>query len=197
MQEIKNIVGVVAIILVFVGYVPYIRDILKGKTIPHVYSWILWEFVGGITFALQISYGAGFGAFVTLAAELMGGTVIVLSILLHRSKFDITKTDTFFLCMAFISLGFWLIAKQPIISILLATTTELLAFVPTIRKTWHKPHSETLSLYALNTLRFGLAFLALQHYSFITAMYPITWTIANGFFAIMLILRRKKLINKI
>lgn len=193
MLDIKNIVGVVAVILVFVGYIPYFRDILKGKTIPHVYSWFLWEFVGAITFALQISYGAGFGAYVTLAAEFMGATVIVLSFFLHRSKFDITKMDTFFLFLAFVSLGFWLIAKQPVISIILATTTELLGFVPTIRKTWHKPHSETLSLYTLNTMRFGLAFLALQHYSFITAMYPITWTLANGVFAIMLILRRRKI----
>lgn len=192
MIEIKSTVGIIAVALVFIGYIPYIRDIIKGKTIPHVYSWILWEFVGGITFALQISYGAGFGAYVTLAAELMGATVVVLSLLLHRSKFDITKMDTIFFLLAFVSLGFWLWAKQPVVSIILATVTELLGFAPTIRKTWHKPYSETLSLYTLNTLRFGLAFAALQHYSFITAMYPITWSIANGFFAIMLIVRRRK-----
>lgn len=191
--EIKNIIGIVAVILVFIGYIPYIRDILKGKTIPHIYSWFLWGFVTSIAFALQISDNAGIGSFVTLAAVLMCVVVIILSFILHRSKFDITKLDSLFLVLAFISLGTWLIAKQPVFSAVLATTTDLLGFAPTIRKSWNKPHSETLSLYALNTFRFGLAVFALQHYSLITALYPISWCIASGLFALMLIQRRKAL----
>lgn len=192
MSEIKNLIGVFAVILVFVGYIPYLRDVVKGKTLPHIYSWFLWGFVTLIAFALQISDKAGVGAFVTLAAAIMCVVVIFLSFLTHKGKRDITKLDTIFLILAFVSLGFWLVAKQPVISAILATGTDLLGFAPTIRKSWNKPFSETLSLYTLNTFRFGLAALALQHYSVITALYPISWFIANGLFALMLIGRRKK-----
>jgi len=192
LSEIKNIIGVFALILVFIGYIPYVQDVIKGKTIPHIYSWFLWGFVTLIAFALQVSDKAGVGAFVTLAAAIMCGVVIALSFVVHKGKRDITKLDTIFLLLAFVSLGFWLIAKQPVISAILATTTDLLGFAPTIRKSWNKPFSETLSLYSLNTFRFGLAALSLQHYSIITALYPISWCIANGLFAVMLIIRRKK-----
>lgn len=191
MTDIKNIVGVSAVVLVFIGYIPYLRDLIKGKTVPHVYSWFLWGFVTAIVFALQIANGAGIGAFVTLAAALMCVVVIAFSFVKHKGKMDITWIDTVFLILAFISLGAWLIAKQPIISAILATITDLLGFVPTIRKSWNKPFTETLSLYSLNTFRFALAAISLQYYSITTTLYPVSWFIANGLFALMLMYRRK------
>ncbi len=192
MHEIKDLIGITAIILTFVGYVPYIRDVIKGKTHPHVYSWFIWGFVTAIAFALQVTGGGGVGAYVTLAAAIMCTTVFVLG-MMGKGKKDITKTDTAFFILAFVALGFWLIAKQPVVSVLLTTGIDLLGFVPTIRKTWNKPHSETLSFYILNTIRFALAVISLQKYTIITAAYPIAWVLGNGLFALLLIVRRKQL----
>ncbi len=38
MSEIKNVLGVTATIFVFIGYIPYLRDITQGKTKPHVFG---------------------------------------------------------------------------------------------------------------------------------------------------------------
>lgn len=192
--EIKNTLGVVATILVFIGYIPYLRDIIKGKTKPHLYSWFLWCFVALIVFALQITGGAGSGALVTLAAALMCIIVIVLGAV-YKAKVEIVKVDTFFLIFAFIALGFWLIAKQPVLSAILLTLVDLLGFAPTVRKSWSKPFTETLTFYHLNSLRFSLAIIALQKYSIVTALYPITWLVVNSLFALMLIIRRKQKIS--
>ncbi len=192
MQEIKNIIGIVAVVLTFAGYVPYLRDITKGKTKPHIYSWFLWGFVTLIAFALQVAGKAGAGSLITLAAALMCIAVIFLGYKFH-SQSDITKTDTIFFILSFIALGIWVFAKQPVISVILVTTIDLLGFVPTIRKSWNKPYTETLSFYFANTLRFALGILALYQYTIITSLYPITWLMANGLFAVMLIVRRKQL----
>lgn len=191
-SQIKSIVGIIATVLVFIGYIPYIKDILKGKTKPHIYSWFLWLFVTSIAFALQFSGGAGSGAFVTLAAALMCIVVIGLGIV-QKNKINIIKIDTLFFVLAFIALGLWLIAKQPMLSAILATLVDLLGFAPTIRKSWEEPYSETLSFYYLNSVRFGLAVFALQKYTIVTALYPVSWLVANGLFAIMILIRRKKL----
>lgn len=113
MSEIKNIVGTVAVILVFIGYVPYIRDILKGKTIPHVYSWFVWGFTTLIVFALQHSDKAGIGAFVTLSAAAMCIVVFILGFIRHGTK-DIVFLDTIFLVGSFVALLLWMLAKQPV-----------------------------------------------------------------------------------
>jgi hypothetical protein len=41
---LKTGAGVIAVILTFAGYIPYLRDVFAGKTKPHIYSWFLWGF---------------------------------------------------------------------------------------------------------------------------------------------------------
>lgn len=112
---------------------------------------------------------------------------------MRSGKKDITKLDTLFFILSLIALFLWLFAKQPVLSILLVSITDMLGFVPTIRKSWNKPYSETLFLYSLNSFRHGLSILALEHYSIITWLYPATWTFANGLFSLLLVIRRKQL----
>lgn len=192
MHDVKNIAGIIATIFVFLGYLPYLRDIINGKTKPHLYSWFVAGFVALIIFGLQVNSGAGIGSLVTLTAGIMCILVIVLGVL-YKSKIEIVWIDTLFLVLAFISLGLWLIAKQPVISAVLSTLIELLGFMPTVRKSWNKPFTETLQFYYLNILRFSLAIFALQTYTVVTTIYPITWVLFNGFFALMLIIRRKQI----
>ncbi|NMC36308.1 hypothetical protein GYA49_04660 [Candidatus Beckwithbacteria bacterium] len=192
LSELKNLLGILATILVFIGYIPYSKDIIKGKTKPHLYSWFLWGFVTLLVFALQFSGGAGSGSFVTLAAGLMCIVVIALGFI-YKSQVKIIFADTMFLILAIIALALWLLAKQAVLSTILATSVDLLGFAPTIRKSWNQPYSETLSFYFLNTVRFALALIALQTYSIVTALYPISWLGINFLFAIMLMVRRKQL----
>lgn len=187
----KEIIGIIAVILTFVSYIAYFRDILKRKTHPHIYSWGLWGLLTILIFALQISDNAGPGAYVTLFAGLMCLTVIILS--LKFGKRDITISDTVVAILSLIAIGLWLIADQPILSIILVTIADMLAFLPTVRKSWNKPHSETLSLFVTNTLRFTLVLFALDNYSILTSLWVVAWITANFLFSIMLIVRRKKL----
>jgi len=192
MQEIKTIIGYLATILVFIGYIPYLNDIIKGKTKPHLYSWFLWGFVTMIAFALQITGGAGSGSFVSLTASLMCVVVIALGFY-YKSKVEIVFMDTVFLGLALVALVLWLMAKQPVLSAILVTTIDVLGFAPTVRKSWNKPYTETLSFYYLNSFRFALAVFSLQTYTLVTSLYPITWLAIDIIFAIFLIVRRKQL----
>lgn len=186
----KEIVGIIAVVLTFVGYIPYIRDTRKDKTKPHIYTWFIWGLVTAIAFGLQLSADAGPGAFTTLAAAIV--CFIIFGFGLRQGNHDITKSDTIFLLLSLVALGLWLFAKQPVLSVILISTIDMLGFIPTVRKSWHKPYEETLISYLLNTFRFCLALYALDHYTIVTALYPLTWVIANGAFSIYLIARRKK-----
>lgn len=189
----KQLISIAAVILTFAAYVPYYRDILKGKTHPHVYSWSLWCLLTILIVALQIKGGAGMATLVTAAAGLMCVGVIALGI--KMGKKDITKSDTATAILALIAMAFWLIADQPVISLVLVVIADLLAFYPTVRKSWNKPHTETLSLYATNTVRFALALIAIESYTFLAVLWPAVWVVANGLFVVILIVRRRKKIS--
>lgn len=186
----KEVLGVIAVVLTFVGYVPYIRDTIRGKTKPHIYTWFIWGLVTAIAFGLQLSADAGPGAFTTLAAAIV--CFIIFGFGVRQGERNITASDTVFFVLSLVALVLWLFAKQPVLSVILVSTIDMLGFVPTIRKSWHKPHEETLVSYQMNTIRFMIAILALDHYTLVTALYPVTWVIANGLFSIFLVIRRGK-----
>jgi len=191
----KDVAAAVAIALVFINYLPYVRNVIRGKTHPHIYSWFLWTLITTIVFALQVSDRAGPGAFVTLAAGMFSLTVLVLGFRLGKK--NITRSDTGILIITLIAVGLWIFAKQPVISAILVTFADLLAFVPTIRKSWHQPNTETLFLYAMNTLRFVLVLYALQNYTIPTTLNPASWLVANSLFSLMLIIRRRTLAGQV
>lgn len=49
----KQVLGVIAILLALIAYIPYIRDVLRRKTKPHVYSWFIWGFLSILIALLQ------------------------------------------------------------------------------------------------------------------------------------------------
>lgn len=70
---------------------------------------------------------------------------------------------------------------------------DFLGFMPTIRKSYRKPHEETLIHYVLAGLKFALAVVALDNYTLVTWLYPASLVAANLFFVFMLVARRRKL----
>lgn len=188
MFDLKVIIGIITVVLGVVGYIPYFRDIIKGKTKPHVYTWFVWGSITLVIFALQVSDAAGPGAWVTLVAGLLSLSIFILG--MRQGDKDITKSDTLFFIAALIALGLWLLAEQPVVAMILLVTVGMLGFVPTIRKSWNKPHTETISTYAINSFRHGLSFAALANYSILTGLFPVAWSIANGLFVVLLLVRR-------
>jgi len=190
MADYKLLVSIIAITLTFIGYAPYIKDIFKGKTRPHIFSWLIWGIVTATIFALQVSAGAGLGALVTLSVSLISWFIFFKSF--KNGEKNIKRVDIIFLIMALVAIPLWLTIKQPVLSIILLSTIDMLAFAPTIRKSWNLPYSETLSLYVITTFRHMLSIIALEQYNIITYLFPATWVIANAFFSILLIVRRKR-----
>ncbi len=184
----KEIIGIIAVILTFLAYIPYYRDIFKGKTRPHIYSWALWGLLTVLLVALQIKGGAGPATWVTAAAGLLCIGVVFLS--LKNGKRDITKLDTAVAILSLAAIFFWLIVDQPIASIVLVIVADMLAFIPTVRKSYNHPYSETLSLYVTNALRFGLALLAVEQYTFLSVSWIAAWIVGNVLLSVLLIVRR-------
>lgn len=188
-MEFKVIVSFLTVLLTFVGYVPYVIDILRGKTKPHVYTWLGATVTAFTAYGLQVLGGAGVGAWPMLVISLICVLVLVLSF--WKGTDNRTAFDLLCIVLSFIALFLWLVVQQPILSVLLITFAEILAFVPTVRKSWHQPYSETLSLYSVSAVRHSLSILALEKLNILTALYPAAWALTNVVIVGVLILRRR------
>jgi hypothetical protein len=173
----KETFAIVAALLAVAGNVPYIMDVLRHRVKPHAYTWFVWSIVSAIILFGQIAKGAGIGALPTLASEIFTPIIFLLS-LKYGTK-GITKSDTFFLILALLGLIPWLLTKDPTVSVCIAVAIDVTAFIPTLRKTWRCPSSETPLLFGSNVLRHILALASLQTYNLATTLHSIVMILAN------------------
>jgi hypothetical protein len=183
----------IAAVLAVVGNIPYLIDILRGRVRPHPYTWMIWTIVSGTIFFGQLARGAGVGALPTAASEIF--TLIIFLFSLRYGFKEIRSTDTYFLLAALIGLIPWLLTRDPTLSVIIMVSIDLVAFVPTIRKTQRDPTSETPVLYGTNALRHGLALGAFQAYNTATMLHSLVMILVNAYMA-WIIIRGKNLIPK-
>lgn len=187
---IKQILGIAAVVLTFVSYVPYIRDIIKGKTKPHAFTWLIWSILTLVSFAAQISDNAGPGAYMNLATLFLCGYIFFVAL---KYKSNIVKSDYISFVLALLTIPLWIFSKNPAYSVLLIVMIDIFAFIPTIRKSFINPSTETSETYLLNSFKHVLSLSALSRYTLVTALYSSYLVIVNLLFAIMLIIRRKQI----
>lgn len=189
MVGLKEALGIIAILVGLISYIPYIKDIFQNKTKPHAYSWFVWGSLTGIAFFGQLVSGGGPGAWVTGFTAAVSFGIFYLA--LNRGEQEITRSDRWSLAGATIALGIWLITEDPLISIVLITIIDAFGFFPTFRKSYHKPHQETAFTFLLSAIKFGIALFALKQFTVVTYLYPLSLVVMNGAFVVMILVRRK------
>lgn len=186
----KESIAIVASLLAIVGNVPYLRDIIKKRVQPHPYTWFVWSIVSCIIFFGQVAKGAGVGALPTAASEIF--TIIIFFFSLQYGFKKIKHIDTLFLIIALLGIVPWILTRDPTISVIIAVSIDLIAFVPTIRKTWLHPETETPVLYSMNVLRHILMLLSLQAYNIATTLHSIAMITSNTLMTFIIVGGKKK-----
>ncbi len=175
--------------MALLGNIPYIRDAINKRVKPHPYTWLVWTIVSGITLFGQIAKGAGIGALPTAVAEAF--TVFIFIYSLRYGFKNIQRTDNYFLAAALMGLIPWILTKDPTLSVVIAVLIDLVAFIPTIRKTWQKPSSETPALYSANVLRHVLTLLSLGSYNIATTLHSIAMISTNSVMTLIILLKKQ------
>lgn len=186
----KETIAIVAALLAIVGNLPYLIDIVKGKVKPHPYTWFVGSIVSCIIFFGQIAKGAGIGALPTAASEVF--TIIIFFFSLKYGFKGITRSDTFFLVVALAAIVPWLLTNDPTLSVIFAVSIDLIAFVPTISKTWRRPRTETPLLYGMNVSRHILALFSLQTYNIATMLHSIAMIGVNSLMTLIIVFKKKR-----
>ena len=191
MTDYKIILGAVAAGVGIVGYAWYLRDVLRGRTKPHIFSWIVWSIFETISFFAQISKGGGAGTWVSAASALCSISIVIFAF--RNSDKQIKPLDVVAFSGAIVGIALWRLTGNPLTAVILISISDALGFVPTFRKSFHKPHDETLIEYSLSTIKWILGILALSSRNLTTALYPASLILTNSVFVIMSLVRRKQL----
>lgn len=177
----KETFAIIATILAFVGNISYLKDVLKERVKPHPYTWFIWSIVSMTTFFGGLFKGAGIGALPTGVAEAFTIVIFLFSLkyLFQGKAGHIRMVDNYFLAIALLGLIPWAITKDPTISVVIVVLIDIVAFIPTLRKTWLHPKTESPTLYEMNVLRHILTLFSLGAYNIATTIHSIAMIIVN------------------
>ena len=192
----KELFGSIAFVLTFVLFVPYIRSIRRGETIPHPFSWMVWGLGTFIVCFAQLADGAGIGAWPIGLSGLITCYIAYLALARHlalarNSLVDITRADWVLFLLALSALPAWYATSDPLWAVILLTTADLMGFGPTLRRAYRYPYQEHASFFAWGCSRNLFVILALEHYSWTTVLFPAAVGIACLLVAMFLVIRRR------
>lgn len=190
-MAIKIIFGILAPLVAFISFFPYIKDVLAKKTTPHMYSWLIWAILqASATLAIlrTNSFWSAFGV-----ATLGVVSVIVFLLSFRYGTKNITIFDTVCLLGAFVAIAFWVFADDVILSMILISIIDFIAFLPTYRKGYEEPYSETIFLYVCSALSNLFSLISITHYSIDSSLYVASLVITNIIFVAIVITRRNTL----
>lgn len=181
MIDAKILFAIIASILAAIGNISYIREIIKGKVEPHPYTWFVWSIVSMTTFFGGLAKGAGIGALPTGIAEGFTIVIFILSLkgLRHIRAVHIRAIDNYFLAAALLGLIPWALTKDPTVSVIIVVAIDVIAFMPTLRKTWMRPEGERPLLYGMNVARHALTLFSLRTYNVATTLHSIAMICMN------------------
>ena len=187
-MDIRIIFSILATITAVIGYLPYLRDIFAKKTKPHTYTWLIWT-ITLLTATAGTYYGGGkWGGF--YLATLVIPVVLVFLLSLKYGTKDITKSDTTVLILTLVAILVWWQLKQPLLSIFMVSAIDFAGYIPSFRKTYKDPSSETISAWIWFLVSNALGILALEQYNLLTTTYLIASLTANATIFLICILRR-------
>jgi len=188
MLNIKITVGIISAIIGSLAFIPYLRDTFSLKTKPHAYTWLIFTITQG-TAVTGILYGqGGWGGL-----NLIIGTLLVFSVFLFSLKYgtkNITKSDTIILILSILAILVWWQLHQPAYAVLMVTFIDFLGYLPSFRKSFREPWSETLISWAAFAASDIFALMALKEYNILTVTYLLMIASVNTVFFIFCLSRR-------
>lgn len=181
----------VVIFLELFGYIFYIKNIIIGQTKPNLVSWFIWMLAPFIGVFFQLKAGAGLSVLPVFITGFGSLLIMVAAILTKNALWKITTFDLYCGLLSVLALVFYIFTHNLGISILFAILSDALAFVPTYKKAWKFPESESSSAYSFSILSNIVGLLIIEKYSFTIYSFGVYLIIANAL--MMIILYRNKI----
>ncbi len=188
---LKDLYAFIAIGMMLSSRATYLTSMMKGRTRPHAFSWLIWGVISAIGLAAQIAEHAGPAAWVRGVGCVT--CYVILALCWWKGERDIRRADWITLGIAFTAIPLWIITKTPVWSVILVCMIDSSGYLPTARKVWRKPKEETPYSYMFSCGGAFLSLLAIENYTPSTWLYPAVLTLSNATMASYILIRRRQL----
>ncbi len=168
MRIFLSIIGPLISVL---GFLPYLKETIKGTVKPRIASWATWSLVTGIATVAALSQHAYTSAFLTGAATTIELSILIMA--LKKGDYDYSWIDGISQAISVIGIVAWLTTNNAALAIIFNIIADFFGAVPTFYHSWISPHKESWLPFIFSGIGAGISFLAVSSIGFVTAGFPI------------------------
>lgn len=183
----KEVLVVVAGGFALGGYIPYGIDILKGRARPARSARVMFVCLLVVTILQQISVHSGL--LIAFTAGEFIGSVAILALAIKHGVGGFARLDKFCYCLLVVDVAVWLVTGNALIALHLSVLADLIAFTPTLVKTWHHPRSETPLFFMTGIIAPVLNIIATGKFSYAVLLFPCYLALANLVETLLIVIR--------
>ena len=170
MDNIHQIIGIIAGILAILGYIPYIISILRGRTRPNKATWLIWTLVGAL---LAFSYSAeGDINSIWLPMGYFLGPFITTILSIRYGYSEWSKLDKICIVVAILSIIPWLLSDNATFTLLINVLIDSTGAIPTVVKSYREPETEDATAWAIFFIANTIELFAISTWN-LASIYPI------------------------
>ena len=178
------------VLVALLRYGTYIHSIFRGRTRPHIFSWLNWSLMVGIGAAAQYRLGAGPSVIVLACVSVFCFLIAIIAF--FRGEKNITRSDWVAFIGALLAIPVWEAARNPLGELVLLMAIDVFCYYPTLRKSRLDPWSEGVGSLFWSGLRYFLAMLAARDLRWSEMIYPFWLMAADWAFMLYIVWLRRR-----
>lgn len=173
------------------GQISYISSVVKGYVKPNLVSHFVWFLAPFIGVFFQLQAGARFSTLSVFMTGFVSFMVFIVSILKRNGYWKLNTFDVICGIISLSSLVIYIMTRNLGISILFAIISDSLAYIPTIKKTWRFPETETGLMYFTGIVSNIIGLLVIKTWIFSIYSFSISISVLNA--VVLFCIYRKKI----
>jgi hypothetical protein len=186
----QTTIGLIAAVIEVAQSIPYYISILKGRTRPQRATYGIWAAIEVIGISSYIASGATTTKWVPLISAFNSLAVFGLSF--KYGMGGSSKLDIFSLSLAGSAITLWIVTGNPVLAVYMSVLAGIIGYIPTIRKTYLYPKTESTISWSMYAVGAGINIFALTTARFVIVLPLISTFILSSVVASLLLFPKWK-----
>ncbi len=185
---IRNLLSISAGLIMLFSFLPYGRDIIRGRVRPARSTRLMMVLLLGVSLLQQKSLGSGWLVAMTVGDFI--GAVAILLLSFRRGIGGLKRIDLVCYVLLLADVSVWISTSNALLALHLSILADLIAMTPVFVKTWRQPWTETPLFFALGVIAPVLNIIGAGKYGYAVLLLPVYIGLTNLFEVILITYRQ-------
>lgn len=171
------------------SYLIAVRQMLSGSYRPNMFSRLIWLMLAINSLAAVVLSGGSMGSIV-LSVVMLTGSLAIFAVGFKRGAWQFSYLEAICVALLVLSGVVWIFYSAPFVNLLLTRVIHLIGGLPTIKRVWKNPESESSAFWLLFIISSFFAIFAEWPITWAAVILPVYYVVFDGIIFLLAVRKR-------